>query len=141
MRYILVFFFTLPVALFGQGIFKLQKNKPVSISFEVVNNTVLVPVCINGISFTFLLDTGVKETILFAQTEDSLYLKNQSKMRFQGIGIEKGVEGILSKCNIVEIGNAMVDSLHWIYVIEGEELDISTDIGVAINGILGARFF
>lgn len=141
MRYILVFFFTLPVALFGQGIFKLQKNKPVSISFEVVNNTVLVPVCINGISFTFLLDTGVKETILFAQTEDSLYLKNQSKMRFQGIGIEKGVEGILSKGNIVEIGNAMVDSLHWIYVIEGEELDISTDIGVAINGILGARFF
>lgn len=125
----------------SQGIFQLPDHKPASFKFELVNNIVLVPLTINGIPFSFLLDTGVKETILFINTEDSLYLKNQSKMTFRGIGIEDGVEGILSTDNVVEVGGVAVDSLHWLYVIQGTELDISSDVGVAINGILGSKFF
>ncbi|WP_380907039.1 PDZ domain-containing protein [Sphingobacterium chuzhouense] len=125
----------------SQGIFQTRDHKPVSFKFELVNNVVLVPLTINGIAFSFLLDTGVKETILFANAEDSLYLNNQNKMKFRGIGIEEGVDGILSTDNVVEIGNVAVDSLHWLYVIQGNELDISSDIGVAINGILGSKFF
>lgn len=125
----------------SQGIFHVRGGKPVSFKFELVNNVVLIPLTINGISFSFLLDTGVKETILFANTDDSLYLKNQNKMKFRGIGIEDGVEGILSTGNVIEVGNVAVDSLHWIYVIQAVELDISSDVGVAINGILGSKFF
>lgn len=125
----------------SQGIFQTRDHKPVSFKFELVNNVVLVPLTINGIAFSFLLDTGVKETILFANAEDSLYLNNQNKMKFRGIGIEEGVDGILSTDNVVEIGNVAVDSLHWLYVIQGNELDISSDVGVAINGILGSKFF
>ncbi|TDS13218.1 aspartyl protease family protein [Sphingobacterium paludis] len=130
-----------PCILHGQGIFRLKNNKPVTVKFELHNNVVLLPLKINGILFSFLLDTGVKETILFAQTDDSLYLNNQNKMRFQGIGMEEGVEGIRSSGNIVEVADVAVDSLHWLYVIEASELDISTDVGVAINGILGSKFF
>ncbi|HLT87048.1 MAG TPA: PDZ domain-containing protein [Sphingobacterium sp.] len=125
----------------SQGIFQIRDNKPVSFKFELINNVVLVPLTINGIPFSFLLDTGVKETILFVNAEDSLYLNNQNKMKFRGIGIEEGVEGILSTDNLVEVGEVAVDSLHWLYVIQGSELDISSDVGVAINGILGSKFF
>ncbi|NGM63898.1 PDZ domain-containing protein [Sphingobacterium sp. SGR-19] len=125
----------------SQGIFQTRDDKPVSFKFELVNNVVLIPLTINGIAFSFLLDTGVKETLLFANAEDSLYLNNQNKMKFRGIGIEEGVDGILSTDNVVEVGGVAVDSLHWLYVIQGDKLDISSDIGVAINGILGSKFF
>ncbi|KGE12397.1 PDZ domain-containing protein [Sphingobacterium deserti] len=131
----------MPCILHGQGIFRLKENKPVTVKFELHNNVVLLPLKINGILFSFLLDTGVKETILFAQTNDSLYLNNQNKMRFQGIGMEQGVDGILSTGNIVDVAGVAVDSLHWLYVIQASELDISTDVGVPINGILGSKFF
>ncbi|MFD2968958.1 PDZ domain-containing protein [Sphingobacterium bambusae] len=132
----------IPYSLYGQGIFRLKENKPVTVKFDLINNVVLVPLTINGITFSFLLDTGVKETILFAQANDSLYLNNKNKMKFHGIGLEDGIEGILSTGNVVELGaGAVIDSLHWLYVIQATELDISTDVGVAINGILGSKFF
>jgi predicted aspartyl protease len=37
----------------------------------MINNAVLVPVAINGMEFRFLLDTGVKETILFAASRST----------------------------------------------------------------------
>ncbi|WP_437918954.1 PDZ domain-containing protein [Sphingobacterium sp. LRF_L2] len=126
---------------YGQGFFKLMDDGPLSLKFELVNNIILIPVKINGVPLTFLLDTGVKETILFAQADDSLMLKNQNKMRFHGIGTEGGVEGILSKGNTVEVGDVAIDSLHWLYVIHATDLDLSSDIGVAINGIIGSKFF
>lgn len=139
--YIGILFMCIPCIARPQGVFQIREDKPVSFKFELINNVVLVPLIINGMPFSFLLDTGVKETILFANTEDSLYLHNQNKTKFRGIGIEDGVDGILSTDNIVEVGEVAVDSLHWIYVIQGTELDISSDVGVAINGILGSRFF
>ncbi|MFD1770229.1 PDZ domain-containing protein [Sphingobacterium suaedae] len=139
--YIYLLLIGFPFRVCGQGVFQLTEEKPTSLKFELINNIILVPVTINGITFSFLLDTGVKETILFAHADDSLYLKNQNKMRFHGIGIEEGIDGILSTGNVVEVGKAAVDSLHWIYVIQASELDISSDVGVAINGILGSKFF
>lgn len=126
---------------YAQGFFSLTDNKPLSFKFEMVNHLVLVPVTINGIEFSFLLDTGVKETILFVNTDDSLYLHNQNKIKFYGIGTEDGIDGIVSTGNVVDVGGVAVDSLHWLYVVQGEDLDISSNVGVGINGILGSRFF
>jgi len=125
----------------AQGIFRLLDDTPQSFKFEFINNAILVPVVINGLELNFLLDTGVKETILFAHTDDSLYLRDQHKVKFQGIGSEEGVEGILSKSNRMTVGNIAIDTLHWIYVIQASDLDISSDVGVVINGILGSKFF
>lgn len=126
---------------YAQGHFTLTKDRPLSFKFELVNHLVLVPVMINGVEFSFLMDTGVKETILFVRTDDSLYLNNQQKISFQGMGVGDSVEGIVSTGNIVMVGGVAIDSLHWLYVVQGEELDISSSVGVGINGILGSTFF
>jgi hypothetical protein len=34
-------------------------------SFELINNLIVLPVQINGVSLSFLLDLGVNKTILF----------------------------------------------------------------------------
>ncbi|HMR18188.1 MAG TPA: PDZ domain-containing protein [Sphingobacterium sp.] len=134
-------FVCLSPVIHAQGIFRLYEHKPRSFKFEMINNTVLVPVVINGMEFTFLLDTGVKETILFALAQDTLYLRNQNKITFRGLGIGDDIEAILSTGNVMEVGDVAIDTLHWIYVIQANDLDIASDIGTAVNGILGAKFF
>jgi len=104
-------------------------------------NLVIIPVKVNGVELSFLLDTGVKETILFATPQDSVPLENVSKVKFSGIGIEDGVEGVMAIGNEILVGETLIDSTHNIFVIDGDELDLSSHIGIPINGILGSRFF
>ncbi|WP_293933308.1 PDZ domain-containing protein [Sphingobacterium sp. UBA6645] len=123
----------------GQSEFSFLTKKR-HVDFELVGNLIIVPVKLNGVPLSFLLDTGVKETILFAGKQDSVPLDNVHRVKFSGIGIEDGVEGIMAIANDLEIGGTLRDSSHNVFVINGEELDISSHIGMPVNGILGARF-
>src|SRR5690606_2499327 len=107
----------------AQGIFRLLKNQPQSFKFEVINNVVLVPVVINGMTLTFLLDTGVKETILFALANKNRYLHNQNELSFGGLCIGKYIEGILSPGHIVTVGAVALDTVHSVYVVQADDLD------------------
>lgn len=135
---ILTFF---PLVLQGQGRFTLVAQEGGYFSFELINNIIIVPVHINGQLFNFLLDTGVKETLLFVSSTDSIALNQQEPMLFQGLGSEEGVSGILSINNKVEVGGIMLDSLHNLYVFKGEDLALANEVGFPVNGILGSRFF
>jgi len=126
---------------YAQRSFSLIHNSKNSFKFELNGNLVIVPVKINGVDLSFLLDTGVKETILFATPHDSIPLENVTKVKFSGIGIEDGVEGVMSVGNDFKVGGILEDSTHNIFVIDAEELDISSHVGIPINGILGSRLF
>jgi len=116
----------------------LSKNKN-KFKFETIGNLTILPVEVNGVSLSFLFDSGVKETILFATKQDSVPLENTHEVRFSGIGIEEGVAGIMSIGNEVLVGGILLDSAHNLYVINAEELDISSHVGVPINGIIGSK--
>ncbi|OYD45236.1 hypothetical protein CHU00_12505 [Sphingobacterium cellulitidis] len=126
---------------YAQKDFSLINPRKNSFRFDLNGNLVLLPVKVNGVELSFLLDTGVKETILFATPQDSVPLENISKVKFSGIGIEDGVEGIMAVGNEFSVGNILIDSTHNIYVIDAEDLDLSSHIGVPINGILGSHLF
>lgn len=117
------------------------KGKKHEIRFELMGNVIIIPVKVNGVPLAFLLDTGVKETILFASPQDSVPLSNVHRVKFSGIGIEDGVEGVMAIGNDLVIDDNLRDSIHNLYVIDGDELDISSHIGMPVNGILGSRFF
>jgi hypothetical protein len=69
--------------------FKNGANK-VSISFQHINNLVFIPLNVNGVELTFLLDSGVKETILFSLDErEEVSLKNIQKVTLRGLGSEE----------------------------------------------------
>ena len=142
MKAILVFFLCMIVYLkpscaqlwqFPEG-----KNR-VEIPFEFINNLIVISVQLNNESLSFILDNGVKETLLFGQV-DSLHLKNTSSYVFQGFGIGKPIEGLMSKNNKLVIGNA-VDSNHHLYVVTDTTFNLSKNIGVYIHGIIGSTFF
>lgn len=117
---------------------KLNKDK---ISFELVNNLVIIPVEVNGAKLSFLLDSGVNTTILFGITEaDSLRVNNARPIKVRGLGEGAGVVALASENNEVKVGKS-VDQNHRIYVIFEETLNFSARMGLPIHGIIGYDFF
>ena len=125
-----------------QGDFKLpegiDKDK---ISFQLVNSVVVIPVEVNGVTLSFLLDTGVNNTILFSFDElDHLELSNISKITLHGLGVGSSVEALKSVGNTIKIGKATNKNQNLLIVLD-EDINFSTRMGVVIHGIIGYDFF
>ncbi len=111
------------------------------ISFNLVNNLVVIPVEVNGIKLSFLLDTGVSSTIMFSLSEvDSLELNNAKSVRLRGLGEGGSIPALKSKNNSLKIGKA-IDQNHTIFVVFDKSLNLSTRMGIPIHGIVGYDFF
>lgn len=119
----------------------LHNKKKDKISFRLVNNLPIVDVQINGTMLSFILDTGVKSTILFSlEAADSLQLRNTSPVQLQGLGPGGTVDALKSLNNTVKVGNAQ-DRDHALYIIFDSALNFSPRMGIPIHGILGNEFF
>lgn len=139
---VLLLFFCFSATIGAQTGFFLQKNKKKDkISFKLVNNLPIVEIEINGTPLSFIVDTGVKSTILFSLEEaDSLQLRNTTPVMLQGLGVGGAVEALRSLNNKVKVGNA-VDNDHALYIIFDSTLNFSPRMGVPVHGILGNEFF
>ncbi|MGJ8666765.1 MAG: aspartyl protease family protein [Patiriisocius sp.] len=116
----------------------MKKDK---IKFQLINNLVVVPVALNGVELSFLLDTGVNNTILFGITAaDSISLKGVVPIKIKGLGNETEIDAIKSSGNIIKIGNA-IDERHTVYVVLNEMVDFSKRMGIPIHGIIGSDFY
>lgn len=116
-------------------------KKSFRISFELVNDLVILPVEINGLELSFLLDTGVNSTILFSLDEkDSINIKNAEIISLRGLGEGKPFQAIKSTGNLVRIGEAYSTDLP-LYVVYDNPINLSNRIGVPIHGIIGYDFF
>ncbi len=130
------------IALFSQANFKLPANiKHDKIKFKLVNNLIIIPVFVNGVELSFILDTGVGSTIIFSvDNKSSLELKNASKIYLRGLGDNEPVEAIKSVNNELKIGEA-VSTNHKIYLVLDESINFSPRMGFPIHGIIGYDFF
>jgi len=128
--------------LLGQtGFFLVNDRKKDKIPFNLVNNLPIVQVEINGTPLSFILDTGVRSTILFSlEKADSVQLRNTSPVLLQGLGAGGSVEALRSLGNKVQLGDA-VDEDHSLYIIFDSTLNFSPRMGIPIHGILGNDFF
>ncbi len=127
---------------FGQGNFNLPAGTASDkIRFELSNNLIIIPVFVNGVELSFILDTGVGSTIIFSvDNKNSLELKNASKIYLRGLGDDEPVEAIKSLKNEVKIGEAAsVD--HTIYLVLDESINFSPRMGFPVHGIIGYDFF
>ncbi len=92
----------------GQDRFEFTKNKNKDkIDIQLINNLVLIPVDINGVRLTFLLDTGASSTVIFSFEEtDSIQLLNSTVIQLRGLGQGEPVDAIKSEKNTIQIGKA-----------------------------------
>ena len=116
-------------------------KKKVTIPFRQINNLTFINMKVNNVDLTFLLDTGVSETLLFSLENKEVQFKNAEKIRFTGLGGSDYIEGIKSTHNKIFINKDFGDSNHEIYLILDEDFNFSSHVGIPVNGIIGYNFF
>ena len=111
------------------------------ISFELINNLIIIPVELNGLQLSFLLDTGVDTTVLFSINEDdTLDLSNAERIMLRGIGGDDYVEALRSEGNQMKIGKAVSNDLD-LYMILDQSINFSPRLGFPVHGIVGSDLF
>ena len=127
---------------FAQQGFQFEKEaNKISVPFKLINNLVFVPIKVNGIELNFLLDTGVAETILFSlEDKKEVRFFNAEKILLKGLGSQVAVEGLKSTNNILEF-SSLKNRNHMLYIVLDPDFNLSSHIGIPVNGIIGYQFF
>jgi hypothetical protein len=113
----------------------------ISIPFKLINNLVFIPIKVNGVELNFLLDTGVDETILFSlEDKKEVRFFNTERILLKGLGSQEAVEGLKSTNNLLEF-DEMKFRNHMLYIILDPEFNLSSHVGIPVNGIIGYQFF
>jgi hypothetical protein len=129
------------IVLNAQNSFEIQNTEKTVIPFKLINNLIFIPVNINGAELTFLLDTGIAETSIFSLENKELKLPNLEKIRLSGLGGNASIDAFRSDNNIVRIGKDYVNYTSTLYIITDQDFNISSHIGIPVNGIIGYHFF
>lgn len=142
-KYIVLFFgLLISFSLKAQSDFLLQNQKSkITIPFKLINNLVFIPIKVNGVELNFLLDSGVEETILFSmEDKQEVSFNNVEKIKLRGLGSEEEIEGLKSTNNVLE-SHGLRSTSHLLYIILDQSFNLSSQIGIPVNGIIGHRFF
>ena len=124
-----------------EGFQFLANQTQVEIPFQLINNLIFVPITVNGIELNFLLDTGVEETLLFSlDDKKELNLYNVDKIQLRGLGSNESIEGLKSSNNYMFV-RGLVSSKQSFYIILDQNFNLSSHIGIPVNGIIGTQFF
>ena len=126
---------------FGQGGFNLPGRDNDKIRFNLINNLIVLPVEINGVKLSFLLDTGVSKPILFNITNtDSLQINNVETIFLRGLGGGESVQALKSYNNFLKIGKA-ININQDVYVVFDQNINFTPKLGVPVHGIIGYDVF
>ncbi|WP_333876905.1 aspartyl protease family protein [Flavobacterium sp.] len=126
----------------SQSGFQIDHNKrKIVIPFKLINNLIFIPIKVNGETLTFLLDTGVEETVLFSlDDKEQVSLYHLEKIMLKGLGGNNAAEAYKSSRNKLEV-NGFTDKEHEIYLVLDQEFNFSSQVGIPVNGIIGYHFF
>ena len=128
---------------FSQDKFVVQNKKQSDkIRFKLINNLVVIPVNINGVTLSFLLDTGVSKPIIFnfLNVSDTLQIKNAKTIYLRGLGGGESVEALKSTNNVFRIGDAIKLNQE-LYAVFNSNLNFAPRLGIPIHGIIGLDLF
>lgn len=129
------------ISSFAQGKFSLPGRNSDKIKFQLIDNLIIIPVEINGVELSFLLDTGVSKPILFNIANiDTLQINNVETIYLRGLGGGEPVEALKSENNLFKIGEA-ININQDIYVVFDNSINFTPRLGIAVHGIIGFDLF
>ncbi|MGC4128438.1 MAG: aspartyl protease family protein [Bergeyella sp.] len=141
MKFLYIFLLFVFTGVKSQEGFTVKNGEKAVIPFKLINNLIFIPVNINGVDLTFLLDSGVNESILFSLENKDIDFQNVEKITFSGLGENFVIEGLKSVSNQIKIGKSLEDNNHTVYIILDQGINFSDQIGIPVNGIIGYQFF
>jgi hypothetical protein len=136
-----VLLFICSIITFGQSKFNLPRTNSDKIRFQLIDNLIIVPVEVNGVTLSFLLDTGVSKPILFNIANiDTLQVNNVETVYLRGLGGGEPVEALKSQNNLFKMGNA-INIDQDIYVVFDNSINFTPRLGIPVHGIIGFDLF
>ncbi len=112
-----------------------------SVRFKLINNLIIIPVEINGVEMSFLLDSGVNKPIMFSLNPgDSLSIEQQERIQLRGLGSGEAIQAVKARSDTFKINDILKLNLE-LYIILDQEINMSTRLGVPIHGIIGYDVF
>ncbi|WP_452222929.1 PDZ domain-containing protein [Lacinutrix chionoecetis] len=139
------FIFIFAISFMGnaQDKYVVENKKGISkIDFKLLNNVIIIPIEVNGIELSFLLDSGVTRPIVFnfLKASDSLEIFNAEKIYLKGLGSEGKVAALKSSHNTFRVGDAINYNQDF-YVVYDSSINFAPKLGVPIHGIIGYDLF
>lgn len=127
--------------IFAQSDFNLPSLEKDKIRFDLVGNLIIVPLELNGVELSFVLDSGVSKPILFNLTNiDSLQINKAETVFIRGLGGGDPIKAIRSKNNFLIIGKA-INVNQDVFVVFNKDLNFTPRLGRPIHGIIGYDLF
>ncbi|HCM74860.1 MAG TPA: hypothetical protein DIS90_00665, partial [Cytophagales bacterium] len=123
--------------------FKVEGDKKkVIIPVEILNNMVVVPVVLNNqVPLKFILDTGVRTTVLTQKTySDILGLTYSKEIFISGPGGEKLVDAFVTDNVTLGLPGVRGEG-HSMLVLQKDYLELRNYLGAEVHGILGYELF
>ena len=102
------------------------QNSYQDISFQFINNLIVIPIQVNDKKLNFILDSGVSKTIVFNSSRADTILSNfQNKYKLKGLGEGLPVNAVISKNNLFKINNLIAVNKN-VYVVLKDDFDLSS---------------
>lgn len=117
-------------------------EKKVEIPFESYNNLIIVPIVLNNaIPLKFVLDTGVRTSILTERTfTDILNVSYNRKITLVGADGDKGVDAYIASGISLRLPGVMGQG-QALLILEEDYLQLKNYLGTDVHGILGYELF
>lgn len=114
----------------------------VTIPFEVYNNLIVINIILNNtLPLKFVLDTGIRTSVLTEKTlTDLLNLNYSRKITIPGAGGIKLIDAFVVNDVTITIGR-ITGHGHALLVLENDLLQLKNYLGVNVHGILGYELF
>ena len=116
--------------------------KKLSVPFELHNNLIVLRVVLNNsLPLKFILDTGVRTTVLTEKSfTDLLNLTYSRVITIPGAGGEKLVDAYVANNVTIDI-SGLIGHGHAMLVLEKDLLQLKNYLGVNVHGVLGYELF
>ena len=122
---------------------KLNENiSKETIKFQFIKNLIIIPIKLNGHEMNFIVDSGLRETILFSQFDNTIDHNSLKKIKLKGLGKdENGTTGYLSSGNKLMIGKNLISEQSTVIIIQDEYFNLFSRLGIEVHGIIGYDIF
>lgn len=135
----------------GQSAFRFRNatTEKLILPFELSQNLIIIPSKINQSSnLQLVLDSGIGNTIITGLTRgDTISMIDARKIQVGGLGDGTPIEAFFSKGNKIEIENpenlndVIIGSDLDIYLLTTDQFELSRQLGVRVNGLIGSDLF
>ena len=140
-KLILLLILCIPFNGLSQGFSLSNGKKFEKVNFKLINNLIIIPIEVNGVKLSFILDSGVSKPILFnVSDQDSVQLRDVSEITIKGLGGGDPIKGLSSKNNVFQL-NEIRNYNQLLYVVLDKQMNFSPSLGIPIHGIMGYDLF